>query len=184
MKIVCISDTHLSLDKVKIPYGDILIHSGDLTNSGSLEEVTRELKVLSNLPHPYKVLIAGNHDVLFEKSPVLVKNLMLDLPEIIYLQDSEVTLDGVRIYGTPWIPRYFSWAFMLPKGSKDLERKYLGIPENLDILVTHGPPWGIRDSNRDSIKCGSLLLRDRVFKAKPRYHIFGHIHESVGCSEE
>ena len=61
VKLICISDTHLDWDKVKVPDGDIFIHAGDWEAS-SIIDVTKFNKWLGTLPHTYKIVIAGNHD--------------------------------------------------------------------------------------------------------------------------
>lgn len=63
MKIVAISDTHQLHDKVVIPDGDVLVHAGDFTNQGTDGALIKFLTWFSSQPHPYKVFIAGNHEL-------------------------------------------------------------------------------------------------------------------------
>lgn len=179
MKIVAISDTHLAHKKVKIliPKGDLLIHAGDATMSGSQEEIETFNKWFSGLPHPLKVFVAGNHDRFFETDSVCARSL-LD-PSIHYLQDSEVTLAGLRIYGSPWQPVFKNWAFNLERG-KALKKKWDLIPPGIDILLTHCPPCGIGDSFPGSGPIGCKDLLQAVKRILPRYHIFGHVHHGHG----
>src|SRR5687767_10507278 len=98
--IVCISDTHLQ-HNFSIPNGDFLVHAGDLTFSGDIKEVAKAATWLRGLPHKRKVVIAGNHDWLFQKEPTLAQTLMAGLT---YLQDEAAEIDGIKFYGSPWQP--------------------------------------------------------------------------------
>jgi Icc-related predicted phosphoesterase len=197
IRFVCISDTHTSADEIKIPEGDVLIFSGDFTYSGKLSEVEKFKSFLSSIPHKYKVMIAGNHDLSFDKVKYhnLRKHPKLKMvyPEsiedfknsfikgvdgLIYLENSSINLFGYNIYGSPYTPIYQNWAFMKP--DRDLLEIWKDIPDNTDILITHGPPKFIGDFDRD-IYAGSLtLLQEIQNRIKPKYHIFGHIHEGYG----
>src|SRR5947209_8205178 len=133
MRIICISDTHLAHQEgqLKIPDGDLLIHAGDGTFEGSLAEMSDFLKWLSQLPHRRKVLIAGNHDWLFQKNPALARSLVP--ASITYLEDSRAEIEGLSIYGSPWQPEFLKWAFNLPRGAR-LREKWRRIPSDIDIL--------------------------------------------------
>ena len=180
MKIVCISDTHNKLGDMSIPDGDILIHAGDLTVSGTMSEIRSGLNDLSDLPHKYKILVAGNHDRLFESYSNLTRSLFTEFPDIIYVQDELINVEGITLYGTPWTPEFNKFAFMHPRNSEELERKFKNIPFGVNILVTHGPPQGILDKNYQGINCGCEILAREVKRVAPRLHVFGHIHESSG----
>lgn len=184
MKVVAISDTHGLHDQVKVPSGDVLIHCGDVCNRGSQYEVQRFLKWFDAFPHMHKVFIAGNHDFFFEEG--YKEDIQYELskyPNITYLQDSMVEIDGVKIYGSPYTPTFFDWAFMLPRGSEQLRNKWLAIPDRVNILVTHGPAKGVLDTNIGGEDCGCELLRMAVVRTKPKYHLFGHIHEGYGVRQ-
>lgn len=181
--LVAMSDAHLRNEQfdISVPEGDILIHAGDATVYGSADEVRRFSEWFAAFPHPHKIFIAGNHDLLFEKDASSARALLH--PSITYLLDSEVLILGLRIYGSPWQPRFGNWAFNLGRGLP-LREKWDRIPGGLDILVTHGPPLGICDwSTRSGGHVGCADLRDAVLRTKPRYHIFGHIHEGYGTWE-
>ncbi len=179
MKVVAISDTHLTHEKwqIPIPDGDMLIHSGDGVLTGDEEEVGRFNRWFSGFPHPVKIFVAGNHEMLFEKDPLRARSLLA--PSIHYLQDSEMTIRDLRIYGSPWTPAFRNWAFNLERG-KALKRKWDLIPVGIDILVTHGPPQGIGDEFPGSGPIGCVDLAKAVRKIKPKYHIFGHVHHGYG----
>lgn len=184
MKIVMISDTHGQHHKLKVPYGDLLIHAGDSMTEGMNP---RELEDLNDwfgtLPHPHKILIAGNHDWLFEKLDI-TRGLITNAT---YLQDEYTHVNGLKIYGSPWQPEFFNWAFNLPRGEA-LRRKWSMIPSDTDILVTHGPPFGYQDlagrigGGREHTGCEDLL--DRVKAIKPLIHVFGHIHAGAGYTQD
>lgn len=176
LKIVTISDTHNKHQELTIPNGDILIHAGDFTNRGELESVARFNDFLGTLPHRYKIVVAGNHDFCFEKMPKEARALMTNA---IYLEDDGVTLEGVSIYGSPWQPWFFNWAFNIWSESKRAE-KWALIPEQTQILVTHGPPYSYGDRVEGGKLVGCKALLNRVEQIKPKYHIFGHIHEAAG----
>jgi Icc-related predicted phosphoesterase len=179
LKIVAISDTHTRHQQISIPKGDILIHAGDFTEKGSLNDVEKFNTFLGTLPHRHKIVIAGNHDFCFERDPQRARAC---LTHAIYLEDQALTLEGIHFYGSPWQPWFFNWAFNLQRG-KPLQEKWEKIPENTHILITHGPPYGHCDKvqyDGRSVGCEDLLKRIELLK--PRYHIFGHIHEAAGIS--
>jgi Icc-related predicted phosphoesterase len=179
MRIVCLSDTHLSHEtvKIKVPDGDLLTHAGDGTLEGSVREIQDFIRWLKGLHHRHKILIAGNHDRLFEADPGLARSL---LPRsITYLQDSAVEIEGLKIFGSPWQPEFQNWAFNLPRGPR-LREKWRQIPEGLDILVTHGPPMGVLDQTPHGEHVGCADLREAVERVKPKVHVFGHIHHGHG----
>nr|XP_054294558.1 metallophosphoesterase MPPED2 isoform X2 [Pongo pygmaeus]XP_054294559.1 metallophosphoesterase MPPED2 isoform X2 [Pongo pygmaeus] len=197
-RFVCISDTHSRTDGIQMPYGDILLHTGDFTELGLPSEVKKFNDWLGNLPYEYKIVIAGNHELTFDKEFMadLVKQDYYRFPSVsklkpedfdnvqslltnsIYLQDSEVTVKGFRIYGAPWTPWFNGWGFNLPRGQSLLDKWNL-IPEGIDILMTHGPPLGFRDwvpKELQRVGCVELLntVQRRV---RPKLHVFGGIHE-------
>ncbi len=180
MRIVCISDTHNLCDGVKIPDGDLLIHAGDLTMQGKLDEIARAAAALRALPHRHKVVIAGNHDFGFERTPAQAVPLLAGLT---YLQDSGVTIEGLRLWGSPWQPWFFDWAFNLQRGA-ELRDKWNLIPAGTDVLITHGPPDGHGDKNYSGDSVGCRELREAIRRVVPKLHVFGHIHEGYGTTWE
>jgi len=188
MRIVCLSDTHNCNEQIAVPDGDLLIHAGDATSTGTEDQIRRFNAWFSGLPHRRKVFIAGNHDWLFEKNNERARAL-LDR-SITYLQDSSVEIDGLKIYGSPWQPRFFDWAFNLNRGP-EMAEKWKLIPDDTDILVTHGPPNGILDSVPrvwgDELT-GCEELRSKVDRlaviGRLKLHVFGHIHCGYGTTVE
>ncbi len=178
MKLITLSDTHGLHKSLTIPDGDVLIHAGDLTRHGSLDDVQEFNDFLGTLPHPYKIVIAGNHDFCFEKDRRACEVLLTNCT---YLQDQEVTIDGVRFYGSPWQPWFYDWAFNLERGP-EIRTKWDLIPAGIDVLITHGPPYGIGDLTARGDKAGCQDLLEVIEKIKPRVHLFGHIHEGYGVT--
>ena len=180
MKIVCISDSHNQHRKFRVPDGDLLIHAGDATGEGSFKEVAAFLCWLDGLPHRHKILVAGNHDFLFERHPDIATLLLQDHPRITYLQDSGCEVEGLRIWGSPWQPWFMDWAFNLPRGGQGLHEVWNKIPVETDVLVTHCPPHGVLDQVGQGEHLGCEELAIRLAKVKPRLHVFGHIHDGAG----
>ena len=183
MKITFISDTHglhRQMDSSLLK-GDMLIHCGDFMTDGySLIEAKDFLEWFSIVGNfKWRVLIAGNHDRLFEESPDTMKEMLEALGNISYIQDTLVNIGGINIYGTPYQPILNDWAFNLPRHGKELDAKWASIPDNTDILITHSPPYEVLDKAKSG-NIGSQTLLDRVREVKPKIHAFGHIHECPG----
>lgn len=177
MRIVFLSDTHNRLGDISVPDGDLLIHSGDFTMGGKPEEVELFNADLEKLNHTHKIVIAGNHEFMFELQPMYARRL---LSAATYLQDDFVIVDGLKIYGSPWQPAFHNWAFNLPRNSPSLCKIWDKIPNDTDILVTHTPPYGILDKTKSNMSVGCEVLRQRLRDIKPRIHCFGHIHPAYG----
>lgn len=176
MRIVCLSDTHGLHAQVEVPEGDILLHGGDLTRMGLLEQLAEAANWLRGLPHRHKVLIAGNHDFCLEQQPEKARKLLGGLT---YLEDEFCYCEGLKIYGSPWQPWFHDWAFNLRRG-EPLRKVWRKIPQDTDIVVTHGPPQGILDRCYDGREVGCQDLLERLEVVQPRLHVFGHIHEAYG----
>lgn len=176
MKIVCISDTHGKHQGLEVPEGDLLIHAGDVSRRGKAKEIHKFNDWLGTLSHPYKVVIAGNHDWLFEKVPEEAEAL---ITEAVYLNDSGVNIQGLYIWGSPISPTFYDWAFNRDRGEQ-IRKHWALIPDNTDILITHGPPKGILDKVFTGEEVGCEDLTEAVKRVRPKYHIFGHIHEAYG----
>jgi Icc-related predicted phosphoesterase len=179
MKCIAVSDTHGKHADLQIPDGDVLIHAGDILRCGLIEELEIFNEWLGTLPHRHKLIIAGNHDWCFERKPVEARKILTNGS---YLQDEAVSIDGLVFYGSPWQPAFMNWAFNLPRGKK-IARKWDQIPHQTDVLITHGPSYGILDECIDGKKAGCEELVHALKRIKPRYHVFGHIHEGYGVIE-
>ena len=177
MKLVLISDTHNRHRMFSIPDGDVLVFAGDLMTNGRRSEEIRDFNLwLGELPHSKKLVIAGNHDFLFEQHRS-TRNL---LTNAIYLEDSGVEIDGVKFWGSPFQPEFCNWAFNCKRG-EEIEKHWNLIPKDTDVLITHGPPAGIRDwSWHGGESLGCQNLRGAVRRVEPKLHVFGHIHGGYG----
>lgn len=176
MRIVVVSDTHTMHDRITVPDGDVFVHCGDGLGHGTLAELAALDRFLGELPHRHKVLIAGNHDWCFERDPEAARRLVTNA---IYLEDDGIELNGLRFYGSPWQPWFCDWAFNLERGDP-LRKVWAKIPEDTDVLVTHGPPYGVLDRTTRGELVGCEELDARVRAVKPELHLFGHIHEGFG----
>lgn len=182
MKLVLISDTHGKHDAVSVPDGDVLVHAGDMTMVGGKNEYRSFATWFAALPHRHKILIAGNHD--FNIGYFKVECLPY-VENIHYLENESVTIRGIKFYGSPITPRFGQWAFMLPRDSEEIRDCWSQIPEDTDVLITHGPPYGILDQSipHYSENVGCENLAERVLKLPNlKMHFFGHIHGSYGIN--
>lgn len=177
LRVVVVSDTHNQHQKLEVPDGDILIHCGDMTNRGSAPELQEVNAWFEELPHRHKLVISGNMDKRWESQPSKSARAKF-LPAVTYLEDEVIEIEGLRVYASPFTPK-FCGVFQLD-GQKEAEEKWSSIPEDLDILVTHGPPSGILDNVGRGIHAGCPELLKRVQRVTPQYHFFGHIHEDGG----
>ena len=185
MKITFISDTHLHKPDINkwVVGKDILIHAGDITYRGTTREVEESLDWLAEQDFKHKILVPGNHDFLFEVD--FNKALtMCESRGITVLIDSMIEVEGIKIWGSPITPYFHNWAFNRHRGSS-IQAHWDKIPDGIDILVTHGPPAYI-DSlcttlEGDDVGCEDLY--HAVQRVKPKYHVFGHIHEGFGMKE-
>jgi predicted phosphohydrolase len=180
MRLVALADTHTFHDELAVPDGDVLVHAGDLCRGGELDELEGTLTWLKALPHRHKIVVAGNHDWAFVNEPAAARALLGD---IVYLEDAETTLGGLRFWGSPWQPAYNDWAFNLPRGAA-LREKWALIPNGIDVLITHGPPAGFGDGGGMKQRSGCEDLRARVVQLAPLVHLFGHIHQDGGLWTE
>ena len=196
MKITMISDTHNKHKSLNgdLPGGDILLHAGDISSMGHKHEIESFLTWFDKIDnYDTKVFIAGNHDWGFQTKPDQCRGLLTGYKTIDYLEDEELVLyfdgpngdrpeENVRIYGSPWQPEFYNWAFNLPRNGPGLQHKWNMIPENTDILITHGPAWGFVDDveGRRGQHLGCELLAERIKEIKPKIHLCGHIHSGTG----
>lgn len=198
IRVVCVSDTHNR--QPTLPPGEILVHAGDLTENGSFDEVQAGLTWLSSQPHRFKILIAGNHDVLFDEAFLKKyperrygqskKEEDLDWGDVIYLEDSCITLNvptfrpetrEVIVFGSPWTPQYGISTFQYrPDAASAHWPERLGhLPAAPDIIVTHGPPKLYLDK-QNIHQAGCPYLLAEISRIRPRLHVFGHIHAAYG----
>jgi predicted phosphohydrolase len=176
VRLVLLADTHGFHWDINIPDGDILIFAGDYCLYGDIDELEDFNTFLGQLPHQHKIVVAGNHDICLERYPQQSINHLINA---VYLQDQAITLLGIKFYGSSWQPEFQNWAFNLPFGEA-LRQKWDLIPEDTDVLITHGPPYGYGDLTVDTHHAGDQELLDAVRRIKPKINVFGHIHEGYG----
>lgn len=188
MRCVVISDTHGMYRKVDVPDGDVLIHCGDIFRAAypRPDEYRDFVEWLDCQPHKYKICIAGNHEKGLERASAYFDVLMGKRTNYHYLENSGIEIarepssrriEGVKFWGSPYTPEFFDWAFMKKRGA-EIKEVWDQIPEDTDVLITHGPPFGVLDRCPFPVGCEELLLA--VERINPQYHCFGHIHEGYG----
>lgn len=175
MRIDIISDLHMY--QPELDGGDLLICAGDWTFKGDSTELAEMGHWLEQQCYKYRdiVYIAGNHDWGFERDKH--ESVGLFPKKAIYLNDSSVIIQGLKIHGSPIQPEFCNWAFN--RFPDEIKAHWDMIPEDADIVVTHGPPKGILDLAR-GMNVGCPYLLDKIMQVKPKLHIFGHIHEGYG----
>lgn len=206
VRFVCISDTHnqhegVSVDELE---GDVLLHAGDFSYYGNLDEITKFADWFASRNFQHKIVIAGNHDIGMDScfydqigdrwrkddnNPKDVKDLLITHPGITYLENQSVQVEGFNVFGSPMTPfiELPALARMCTAGpgrmsfnlmsELEAEQHWGCIPDDTDILLTHGPPHGFCDG---FFKFGDKALRNRVLAVRPQFHVFGHIHEAAG----
>ncbi|MDA3781465.1 MAG: metallophosphatase domain-containing protein [Bacteroidales bacterium] len=182
MKLCIISDTHGKHKQLELPDADMIIHCGDSTSMGKEHEIHKFMKWFSKLEqYKYKIIIAGNHDWLFERNRLLAKTHIPD--NIHYLEDSEVIIEGIKFYGSPVQKIFYNWAFN--RSEAVLANHWKAIPDDVDVLITHSPPYGIGDYvyngySNDGNQGSPSLYKEIFERIRPKIHAMGHIHEGYG----
>ena len=210
MRITHISDTHNKHNQLngKLPGGDLLIHSGDITSIGRKSEVERFIKWFNSIDnYTHKIFIAGNHDLTFDREvlyrdkaayfdvhsnwtdevaegkPDWLKNLLdIELnPNVFYLENNFIEVDQIKIWGSPISPTFgYGWAFNKDRGH-DINEVWNNIPNDTDIVITHSPIYGYCDrASNTNQNVGCADLYHRLHEVKPHLHFAGHIHEAYG----
>jgi len=181
MKICCISDTHSHHRKINIPECDVLLHAGDISWKGELSIIEDFSNWLKELPVKHKLIVFGNHELGMRAGPK--RQIAIDMINnsgSVYLEDSGVEIDGINFYGSPWQPWFHDWEFNLQRG-KDIAAAWAKIPDNTNVLITHGPAYMIRDEaprgvvSHENVGCVDLLNKISEL-SHLKLHVFGHIH--------
>jgi len=177
VRVVCIADTHELHRELAVPDGDLLIHAGDFTFFNHASKIRDFNDWLGELPHRYKVVIPGNHDRAFNQDP----RFRAKITNAVLLINEGATLCGLKIWGSPVTCDDTAYGHAKPDERASL---YATIPANTDILITHGPPYGILDHERGSAeRQGCSELREAVMRLRPRLHVFGHVHVGYGVMQ-
>ena len=183
-RIAFISDTHSLHDQVNIDLTDIdfLVHTGDMSSRGKESEIHSFNKWIGKLglDKEHVIVISGNHDWFFERHDR--KRIKEVCTNFTYLQEDRYECDGLKFYGAPHQPFFYNWAFNVIRGEA-LRKIWAKIPDDTDVLLTHGPPMGILDKNEEGEECGCEELTKRVGDLNLKIHAFGHIHEGHGIEE-
>jgi Icc-related predicted phosphoesterase len=177
MRFVALSDTH-GKHNFDLPPGDVLLHAGDVSSRGLKSEVQRFLDWFSSLDYTYKIFIAGNHDFFFEEASKEEIDAMIP-NNLIYLNDSGVEIEGIKIWGSPIQPWFHDWAFNRKRGP-EIQKHWDLIPSDSDIVITHGPAFGILDRLISGMPVGCEDLLPTLQRIAPKVHLCGHIHEAYG----
>ncbi len=185
MIIDCVSDLHGKYPELE--GGDLLIIAGDCTATDYARQWVIFFDWLKKQKYSKKILVAGNHDGFLSQCASTKEALLLGVYEdegFEYLQDSGTEFEGLKIWGTPWTPWFMGVHpsckhFMMSEAV--LDNNFMYIPDDTDILISHGPPFGVLDKNIFKKHCGSYALSEKISKdLHLKYHIFGHIHEGYG----
>jgi Icc-related predicted phosphoesterase len=177
MRVVCISDTHELHRELVVPPGDLLIHAGDFTFFGKGSRAILDFNDwLGDLPHRYKVVVCGNHEYAMEADP----SLRQLITNAVVLLNEFAVVGPAKIWGSPLTPHY-GGAFGRSNAA-DRIKAYNSIPMETDILITHGPPYGVLDVSPAEYPgpAGDQELREAVIRVKPKLHVFGHVHSGYG----
>ena len=185
MKITAISDSHFKhkyIDTRAFADTDILIHAGDFTGNGNATQTLAFLQWFEALPVRHKIFVAGNHDKICT-SITWSEIVTQYAPNCHYLYNSSVTINGLKVWGSPYSNTFGRWSFM----ADDIELVDIWeqIPKDTNIVITHGPAYGIGDlvdndyePGRDK-HVGSKTLTAKLKSLKKlKLHVTGHIHES------
>lgn len=189
MKICSISDSHNKHRNLIIPDSDILICSGDISFRGEQNIVEDFISWFGQQKAKNKILIFGNHEVGYSnhtsKKYLSAQKLLKD-NNIHYLQNSEVIIDGIKFWGSPATPFFGGWEWNYHRG-KDIKKVWDKIPDDTNVLITHGPPYSILDlvelhplKDRDPHQ-GCYDLLNKIHELKElKAHCFGHLHSGYG----
>jgi Icc-related predicted phosphoesterase len=178
VKIVCLSDTHRLHRTIDVALkGDLLIHAGDFTFFCEEAHVLRDFNEwLGELPFRHKVVVPGNHErIMYQRPEIrrLITNATL-------LVNESVTIEGVRLWGSPVTCDDDAFGC---SSAEERRALYESIPDGTDIVITHGPPYGVLDVEFQSkgIHRGCPELLAAIQRVNPQVHIFGHVHASRGA---
>jgi len=189
MIITLISDTHGKHNQITqdLPGGNLIIHAGDISSMGHQHEVQQFCKWFNNVDnYDHKIFIAGNHDWGFQNNTEKIMEIVNSYKTVDYIQDETIQVNNddkmINVYGSPWQPEFYNWAFNLPKNGPELAAKWAAIPDNTAILITHGPAFGVLDTVAGKMwdNLGCQLLTNKIKTIKPKIHVCGHIHSGYG----
>lgn len=178
LRLVLLSDTHELQAEADVPPGEILIHAGDFTMFSRSARAIKDFdRWLGELPHRSKIICPGNHEIFLQSDPSnrsLISNATV-------LINKGIEVAGLRVWASP-VTR--SGPAFCVRSDEDRRRLYASIPGDTDVLITHGPPYGILDCSPSSDQHqGDPVLLEAVQRVRPQLHVFGHIHGGYGIVE-
>jgi len=180
LQIVALSDSHNATKRVEIPDGDILIHAGDFSFQGKSLEIQDFIEWMKEQPHKHKLWIAGNHELGIEDFPDNA-NVIDNETNSTYIHDKVIEIEGLKFLGCNFTPEFNNWAFNLTERQSKI---YWENAPEADVVVCHGPPYGILDSVTPEYKhhrpLGCIHFKNYLERVKPKVAIFGHIHGGFG----
>lgn len=194
MRIVAISDTHEQETNLGLSAGDMLVHAGDWTYKGSDKAIERFVEWLVSQPHPHKVFVAGNHELHLDKGIQrqrkldIIRKVLAKTTNVHYLENSGITIEGIKIYGSPASPFFYNWSFNYHRGA-DIADVWRYIPDDTNLLVTHSPPYGILDEAPQNFGLTAHVGCEELLKTIGRLkdlkaHVFGHVHSGYGMVQQ
>jgi Icc-related predicted phosphoesterase len=181
LKICAISDVHGRHDSVVVPECDLLISAGDYSFRGQDQEVKSFHEWLNKQPAKYIISVQGNHELGVQANFQWAKRIAEEAcPRVIFIEEGLVEIEGINIWCSSTTPYFHNWAYNKFRGD-EIKESWDRIPNDIKVLVTHGPPYGILDSTPSGEKVGCEELWKRIVQIPTlQMHIFGHIHCSYG----
>mmetsp|Transcript_34082 Transcript_34082/g.95853 ORF Transcript_34082/g.95853 Transcript_34082/m.95853 type:complete len:317 (+) Transcript_34082:100-1050(+) len=202
LKFVCISDTHNLHERLApLPPGDVLVHTGDFTNHGSIEEVRAFASWFGAQPHGVKIVVPGNHDMIMDDeyyssyyadwaakyTPTSEALACFEAAGVTVLMDALTVVGGVRVFGSPWVTKYAPWSTAFNKSEDQIKSQWetvLPPAGSVDVLLTHSPPHGFCDREPSGCRAGCPHLALAIARSiRPQVHVFGHVHSDAGAVE-
>lgn len=178
VEITAFSDTHGRHRHIDVPdSGELLIVAGDITKHGRGTEVKAFTEWLSQFDYDEILVTGGNHDFCLDRGDdgKAYREMLMEEANARLLLDDTYTYNGLTVFMSPFSATFDQYVFV------DNDRRWDEvIPDDADIVVTHGPPHGRGDYVEGAGHIGSEPLRNRVDGVEPELHLYGHVHGHFG----